>query len=72
MRLLWYSDAVADLDEIYEYYYDLNPRAAAMLFNNILKDAEVLLIQPFIAPIEPLEAMLGTSPTHQNKKLLKS
>ena len=54
MRLLWYSDAVADLDEIYEYYYDLNPKAAAMLYNNILEDAEVQLIQPFIAPIEPL------------------
>ena len=54
MRLLWYADAVSDLNEIYDYYVLLNSRAAAMLYNNILEDAEILNSQPFIAPVEPL------------------
>jgi plasmid stabilization system protein ParE len=54
MRLLWYSDAAADLDEIYDYYVTLNPRNAAMLYNSILDDSEILCTHPCIAPIEPL------------------
>jgi len=54
MKLLWFSDAIADLDEVYDYYVTLSPRVAAMLYNNILDDAEILLINPRIAPKEPL------------------
>ena len=54
MKLLWYSGAVADLDEIYDYYVNLNPRAAAMLYNSILDDAEILRANPRAARKEPL------------------
>jgi plasmid stabilization system protein ParE len=54
MNLLWYSDAVADLEEIYDYYVVLNPRSATMLYNSILDDTEILRSHPYIAPLEQL------------------
>jgi plasmid stabilization system protein ParE len=54
MKLLWFPDAVADLDEIYDYYVTLNPRAATMLYNSILDEAEILRTHPRIAHKEPL------------------
>ena len=54
MKLFWFTDAIADLDEIYDYYFALNPRAAAMLYNTILDAADILRTHPRIAPIEPL------------------
>ena len=54
MKLLWFSDAAADLDEIYGYYVKLNPRAAATLYNSILDDAEILRANPRAARKEPL------------------
>jgi plasmid stabilization system protein ParE len=54
MKLLWFSDAVADLDEIYNYYVTLSSRVAAELYNSILDEAEILCFHPRIAPKEPL------------------
>ena len=54
MKLFWFSDAAADLDEIYDYYVTLNPQAAVMIYNSILDEAEILLTHPRIAPKEPL------------------
>ena len=54
MTVKWYIGAVGDLNNIYDYYVKLNPRAAAMLYNKILDDTEVLKINPYIAPIEQL------------------
>ena len=31
MKLIWLVDALTDLDEIFDYYVTLNPRAAAAL-----------------------------------------
>jgi len=53
MKLNWYSDAVDDLKEIFDYFFPLNPKAATFLYNSILDDAEILISQPYIAPIEP-------------------
>jgi plasmid stabilization system protein ParE len=53
MKLLWLPDALGDLDDIYDYYVIRNPRAAAMLYNKILDDAQILRTNPRIAPIEP-------------------
>jgi len=53
MNLLWLPNAVGDLDEIYDYYVIRNPRAAAMLYNKILDEAEILRTNPRIAPKEP-------------------
>jgi len=54
MTVKWYIGAVGDLNNIYDYYVSLNPRAAAMLYNKILDDTAVLKINPYIAPIEQL------------------
>ncbi|MCL1850384.1 MAG: type II toxin-antitoxin system RelE/ParE family toxin [Bacteroidetes bacterium] len=54
MTIKWYIDAVNDLDKIYDYYVSKNPRAAAVLYNKILDDVEILKTQPYIAPIEQM------------------
>ena len=54
MKLLWLPEAVSDLDGIYDYYAIHNPRAAAVLYNSILDDAQALRTNPLIAPKEPL------------------
>ena len=54
MKLIWLVDAITDLDEIFDYYVTLNPRAAAVLYNKILDKAEILRTHPRIAPREPL------------------
>jgi plasmid stabilization system protein ParE len=54
MKLIWLTDAIADLDGIYDYYVTLNPKAAVTLYNKILDKAEILRTNPRIAPREPL------------------
>ena len=54
MKIQWYSEAVEDLNQIYEYYVTKNARAAAMLYNGILDEIEILQKFPHSAPIEPL------------------
>jgi plasmid stabilization system protein ParE len=53
MKLLWFPDAVSDLDDIYDYYVVRNPCAASVLYNKILDDAQILRTNPRIAPKEP-------------------
>ena len=53
LNILWLPDACGDLDEIYDYYVIRNPRAAALLYNGILDEAEILRTNPRIAPKEP-------------------
>jgi len=53
MRIFWMPDAVNDLDKIYEFYAVKNLKAAAIIYNSILDDAEILKTNPFIAKIEP-------------------
>ena len=54
MTVQWYSEALDDLNQIYEYYYTGSPRAAALLYNQILDDVEILKTHPYIAAIEPI------------------
>ena len=54
MKLFWYSDAVTDLEKIYDYYFPLSSNYAATLYNTILDDAEILQTHPYIAPKEQL------------------
>ena len=54
MTVQWYSDALNDLEQIYEYYYTDSPRSAALLYNRILDDVEILKTHPYIAAIEPI------------------
>ena len=52
MTVKWFIDAASDLNNIYDYYVKLNPRAAAILYNRIIDDTAVLKINPYIAPFE--------------------
>lgn len=52
MKIKWYSVAVKDLNEIYEYYTTKSPRAAAMLYDSIVTGAEILENHPYIAAVE--------------------
>ena len=54
MTLQWYSAALDDLDQIYDFYFTGSPRAAALLYNQILDEVEILITHPYIAPIEPI------------------
>lgn len=54
MTIKWYVEAVADIGKIYDYYVTKNPRAAAMLYNRILDDVEILKRQPYIAAVEQM------------------
>jgi len=49
VKVKWYIEAAGDLDKIYDYYFAKNPRAAAMLYNKILDDVEILETQPYVA-----------------------
>ena len=54
MIVKWYVEAVADLDKIYDYYVKKSPRAAALLYNKILDDTDILATQPYIAAVEQI------------------
>jgi len=53
MRLFWTPEAVNDLNKIYDFYAVKNLKAAALIYNSILDDAEILKTNPYIAPIDP-------------------
>jgi plasmid stabilization system protein ParE len=54
MTIKWYIEAAGDLDKIYDYYVTKSPRAAAMLYNKILDEVEILKTQPYVAPVEQM------------------
>ena len=56
MRIIikWLPQAMALLDNIYNYYYKKSPTAAIRLYNNILDSAEPLRTFPNAGPFEPL------------------
>jgi plasmid stabilization system protein ParE len=54
MTVKWFKEAAADLDEIYDYYVAKDTRAAALLYNKILDDVEILKTQPYVAAIEQM------------------
>ena len=54
MTVKWYREAAADLDKIYDYYVAKDPLAAALLYNKILDDVEILKTQPYVAAIEQM------------------
>jgi len=54
MTIKWYIEAAGDLDKIYDYYATKNPCTAAMLYNKILDNVEILKTQPYVAAVEQL------------------
>ena len=54
MKVEWYIEATVDLDKIYDYYVTKNPRAAAVLYNKILDEIEILETQPNVGSVEQI------------------
>ncbi|MBC8603771.1 type II toxin-antitoxin system RelE/ParE family toxin [Parabacteroides acidifaciens] len=56
MRIIikWLPQAMALLDNIYDYYSEKSQTAAIRLYNNILDSAEPLRTFPNAGPVEPL------------------
>lgn len=53
-RLKWLPQAIALLENIYDYYSKKSERSAVCLYNRILDSANPLLTFPHAGPIEPL------------------
>jgi len=56
MKVKWFVEASGDLDQIYDYYLKKNNRVAALLYNKILDEVELLKTHPYIGSIEKLLA----------------
>ena len=54
MTLHFTANARRQLDSIYSFYEEKNPKAAACLYNDILDEVEQLLIFPKMAAVEQL------------------
>lgn len=52
MKIRWYSEAVKDLNQIYEYYATKSLRAASMIYDSIVEETEILENHPYLAAIE--------------------
>lgn len=52
-KIIWYSEALEDLESIYKYYFDKSPRVADDMYNSIVAETRYLKEFPYIAPIEP-------------------
>lgn len=54
IEIAWSDNAIALLDNIYNYYRKKSPAAAIRLYNTLLESAEPLRVFPQGGPIEPL------------------
>ena len=53
-KIAWSFNAIALLDNIYDFYKTKSQTAAISLFNKLVNSAEPLKTFPFAGPIEPL------------------
>jgi plasmid stabilization system protein ParE len=59
-KIEFYDEALDELDEIYNFYFQKSPGTATKIYNTIIEEIEYLKDYPNIAAVEPLL---------QNKKL---
>jgi plasmid stabilization system protein ParE len=50
----WLPSAQKDMDEIYDYYTSKSIQAAINIYNGIIDEADLLVLNPNMAAIEPL------------------
>lgn len=50
MRLVWTESALRDLEQVLDYFEEVNPRAGAALCGEVLRRVESLLDFPEMAP----------------------
>lgn len=73
MKIIWREKALKDLEDVYNFLASVNKRAAVELYNSILKEVEILIEYPSIAPIQhlnqkldfPLRGLLTKDKTHK-------
>lgn len=53
-EIAWSDNAIALLDDIYNYYSKKSIKTAVRLYNNLLDSAEPLKTFPQVGPLEPL------------------
>ncbi len=56
MKLVWFNEALDELDEIYDFYYSKSPEVAVNLYNSIILETDYLLDYPNIAAPERILA----------------
>lgn len=56
MKLIWFNEALDELDDIYTFYYSKSPDVAVNLCNSIISETDYLLDYPYLAAIEPILA----------------
>lgn len=57
--VIWYADALSDLEQIYDYYRAKNPRVAERIYLVIINETLYLKNHPHIAPVETYLADKG-------------
>lgn len=56
LNVVWYEEAVEELEEIYNFYFLKSPTVAVSIYNSILSETRYLQHFPNIASVEPLLA----------------
>ena len=54
LNIVWYDEAVEELEEIYNFYFVKSPVTALRIYNSILAETRYLQNFPHIGPIEPI------------------
>ncbi len=54
--ITWSPRAARDLQDMYDFYTALNENAAQRLYDEIIREAEILASFPYLGPREPLFA----------------
>lgn len=52
LKIIWYTEALEELEQIYNSYFQKNPNAAVRIYNSILQEIKLLKDHPNIAAIE--------------------
>ncbi|MDR2919584.1 MAG: type II toxin-antitoxin system RelE/ParE family toxin [Tannerella sp.] len=52
--ITWSTSAQEDLQQLYDFYISLNENAAVRLYNEVIREAEILSSFPYLGPQEPL------------------
>lgn len=52
-RTIWYNEALEDLEQIYNYYFEINPNVAQRIYREIVGEVRHLKEFPHIGAVEP-------------------
>lgn len=52
--ITWSTRAQEDLQQLYDFYISINENAAVRLYNEVIRETEILSSFPYLGPQEPL------------------